>query len=282
MAILNKYLNPELSDHFTCSILYKRRVSYKDTTPNHLVDANNYHMARVTSCITFNNFFDLIELSLTHSWLHSYCPQWRKDDNLKWTDVIVFDVDEHISVQQAKSAVDKYELQCFIISTSNHRILKNGKINDRFRIVFPLRERIYHPDDYRYTSKRLCAILFGEESVAKIDPQSFIMLGRWKAGKELLYKREGKQLKRLLAPQKPKPQIRQVKLSKGELSQKAQRFLSGEYNTWHFEFLSVCSELKRRCYSIDEARTLFNAHKIELDDSHDEPQLRWVYTQSDK
>ena len=70
--------------------------------------------------------------------------------NEKWLyqDLIIFDIDEGLSFEEAKELFGLYE--CVIATTRSHQKEKNGKVCDRFRVIIRAKERIEcGVDEYR-------------------------------------------------------------------------------------------------------------------------------------
>lgn len=66
-----------------------------------------------------------------------FIDNYRKNDNwIGGVDLLILDIDEDCTIEQAKEIFKKYEF--YIITTRSHRKLKNDLISDRFRVFLHL------------------------------------------------------------------------------------------------------------------------------------------------
>lgn len=72
---------------------------------------------------------------------HCYKDGHRtKDTAIEGFDLLILDIDENVSIDMAKLLFEEYTY--LIATTRNHQKEKNGKIEDRFRIVLPMQYRL--------------------------------------------------------------------------------------------------------------------------------------------
>lgn len=90
----------------------------------------------------------------------------RNKENFLYADFIALDVDNNLSLEEAKNRLKASGFRAHLFTSRNHNKNKGGVICDRFRIVFPLEERIDNCGDFAATWKFLHA-LFPES-----DPQA--------------------------------------------------------------------------------------------------------------
>lgn len=64
-----------------------------------------------------------------------------KNDSWLYQDLIIFDIDEGLGLEEAKEIFSPY--CCLIATTRSHQKEKNGKICDRFRVILLAKERIF-------------------------------------------------------------------------------------------------------------------------------------------
>lgn len=89
------------------------------------------------------DFIDLKEIVLS-GYNYVACKlkdEIRKDDNFDGcVDVLILDIDNDCSIEQAKQIFKDYEY--FIITTKSHQKSKNDLVCDRFRVFIPLEETV--------------------------------------------------------------------------------------------------------------------------------------------
>ena len=71
-----------------------------------------------------------------------------KNENWQYQDLIIFDVDDGLMLQEALEKFGDYD--GIIATTRSHQKPKNGVVADRYRVILPLKERIFcTPEDYK-------------------------------------------------------------------------------------------------------------------------------------
>ena len=86
--------------------------------------------------VDFIDIPKIISLGFAYS-ASSFIDNYRKNDNwIGGVDLLILDIDEDCTIEQAKEIFKKYEF--YIITTRSHRKLKNDLISDRFRVFLHL------------------------------------------------------------------------------------------------------------------------------------------------
>ena len=70
----------------------------------------------------------------------------RSSDNMFYMSFMSFDVDDNMSVDDAVSIVKSRGLEAVIATSFSHRLAKNGKVADRFRVIVPFSNQLVLPD----------------------------------------------------------------------------------------------------------------------------------------
>lgn len=82
-----------------------------------------------------------------------YKNEKRNIDNFIQTELIGLDIDDGLSIEEAKEVFKEYKHA--IMPTRNHQKQKNGVITDRYRVLLQLNEPITKPEDYYETWQTL-------------------------------------------------------------------------------------------------------------------------------
>lgn len=100
------------------------------------------------------NLEQLAETIIKNDWSQGlFKDNYRKAENFYHADVIGLDVDDGLSLEDAKKCFREY--QHIIIPSKSHGLSKNGKIADRFRVVLPLSQTITKKEIYSATWESL-------------------------------------------------------------------------------------------------------------------------------
>lgn len=108
--------------------------------------AKNAKLAIQTQEVSVRNFDELIELVHTSTWSPALFNGDRKKDNFRETFLMVLDIDEGMTVEQAEEIIDNMRLKAVIMPTASHTPEAH-----RFRVLFPLSERITRERDFDAT-----------------------------------------------------------------------------------------------------------------------------------
>lgn len=100
------------------------------------------------------NFAELAKLITDSDWAPAtFTNNYRKADNFQSTDIIALDIDDGCSIENAQLLFSPYKY--IIAPTKSHKVEKNGKICDRFRVVLVLSSPISDAATYLATWHRL-------------------------------------------------------------------------------------------------------------------------------
>jgi len=77
--------------------------------------------------------------------------RWRNKDNFKQTELMVLDVDEGASINEALVRLKEISLEALVLTTKSHQHDKHGVICDRFRILLFLERPIQNNDTFLAT-----------------------------------------------------------------------------------------------------------------------------------
>jgi hypothetical protein len=103
--------------------------------------------------ITAKQFKDII---LKNTWSAIVWREGkRKQDNFVGSSYAVLDLDDGITIEDARAKLDSQKLSYIIAPSRNHRKEKNGITADRFRIVMKFEKPILNLEDYRYNMRLL-------------------------------------------------------------------------------------------------------------------------------
>lgn len=105
--------------------------------------SSNPYIPEIIIC---NNIKDLLSIISTYGYSPNIFNGFRKQDNFKYTDFCILDIDEGLSIQDAHIRIEKTDLTCICLPTSSHT-----EQNHRFRLIFPLSSRIDNINDFKST-----------------------------------------------------------------------------------------------------------------------------------
>ncbi len=75
----------------------------------------------------------------------------RKAENFLGAQVLAFDIDENLAIEEAIERLKRQATAGIVSTTRSHRKPKNGKVQDRFRVVMLLESFVKSAKDYRST-----------------------------------------------------------------------------------------------------------------------------------
>lgn len=96
--------------------------------------------------VNFSNEDDLIDIVCGHTWSPFVFSEYRHSDNFISTDLITFDIDEGMTLDEAYEQVEELNLTCLALPSTSH-----SEEHHKFRLIFPLSRTIFNPDEYRKT-----------------------------------------------------------------------------------------------------------------------------------
>lgn len=106
-----------------------------NTTSFKSTDVNTAELLRV---ITTSNYSPI-------SWKNGY----RAGKNFSGASGFAVDIDNGLSLQDAKARIEKEKIHSFLVTTKSHQKEKGGKVADRFRILIPFHRAVYTTQDYK-------------------------------------------------------------------------------------------------------------------------------------
>ncbi len=96
------------------------------------------------------NSKQLIELITTHGWSPMTFSGYRKGSNYTSSTLAVLDIDEDLTIEEAKSRVEELDIFCICMPTASHK-----ESHHKFRLMFPLSRTIFKPSILKSTMKEL-------------------------------------------------------------------------------------------------------------------------------
>jgi hypothetical protein len=198
----------------------------------------------------------------------------RANANLESISLLVLDFDEGLSLSDALLLFAPYK---HIIGTSkSHGVEKNGKIEDRFRVVLFLDKPVMSDGEFKEYWFAAYSKWPSMDKACKDSARFFFPC------KEIVSVRaEGDRFAERLATKQPATSNVQRATSndrKGKLSKATKDFLieGAPDGEWHGAFFKACTDFKEQGFGEAEARLKLTAVTGHLDD-HDEQTLTDVY-----
>jgi len=125
----------------------KKVVSYQVSKPN------------IPTTVEFENDDDLIRFVTTYAWSPFVFSGHRHADNFISCDLLVYDIDDGLTIDEAKIVIENEGLCCLALPTPSHT-----EEHHKFRIIIPLSRTIYNSDVYIATWAK------GAELFGVVDP----------------------------------------------------------------------------------------------------------------
>lgn len=142
--------------------------------------------------VSFNNEEELMDIITKYAWSPMVFETYRRESDFIKTDVIAFDIDEDMTIDEAEKVVVSLGLAALCMPSTSH-----SEEHHKFRLIFPLSRSIHNIEEYKETYTKLAEYF-------PVDPQckdacrfyfgSTDEDGFWIDGK-------------LYAPVKPKPKL---------------------------------------------------------------------------
>lgn len=89
---------------------------------------------------------DLIDLITSFSWSPFIYKEYRRESDFISTDLLVFDIDEGQTIEEAEDIVKDLNVTCLCLPTTSHK-----DSHHKFRLLFPLSKTITNIDEYKST-----------------------------------------------------------------------------------------------------------------------------------
>lgn len=110
-------------------------------------------LGKVIDEVDCENMAAVEQIARTRSWAPaSFKSDRRLNAEFEGTDLLVLDIDEGMSIPQAIQAFSSYK--CLVLASKNHQKEKNGRVEDRFRVVLWLTQRCEKAVDFKATWKK--------------------------------------------------------------------------------------------------------------------------------
>jgi hypothetical protein len=111
------------------------------------------------SIAEFDNVDELIELITKNAWSPMVFETYRREADFLKTDLIAFDIDDGMTIEEAEEVVEKLELSALCMPSVSHT-----RDHHKFRLIFPLSKTIRDMDEYKETYMKLAEFF-------PVDPQ---------------------------------------------------------------------------------------------------------------
>jgi len=109
--------------------------------------------------VEFDNEDGLIELITHYSWSPMVFETYRRESDFVKTDLIAFDIDDGMTIDEAEKVVEELELAALCMPSTSHT-----EEHHKFRLIFPLSRSIQSIDEYKETYAKLAEYF-------PVDPQ---------------------------------------------------------------------------------------------------------------
>jgi hypothetical protein len=100
--------------------------------------------------VKVKNEDELVDLICNNIWSPFTFEKYRRQDDFISTDIIAFDIDDGMSIEEAEEMVEKLELTALCLPSTSHT-----PENHRFRLIFPLSITIFDPEIFKATYAKL-------------------------------------------------------------------------------------------------------------------------------
>jgi hypothetical protein len=105
------------------------------------------HMPVVVKCNTDEQLIDII---CNNAWSPSVFSEYRNQSNFLYTDFMVLDIDDGMTIDEAMAEVEDIDLTCLCMPSTSHTDDEH-----RFRLIFPLLKRIDNKATFSATMEAL-------------------------------------------------------------------------------------------------------------------------------
>lgn len=100
--------------------------------------------------VTATNEDSLMEIICSNCWSPFRFEKYRRMADFQSTDIIAFDIDEDMTIDEAEKVVESLGLAALCLPSPSHR-----EDNHRFRLLFPLSRTIYDMQEFYSTYAKL-------------------------------------------------------------------------------------------------------------------------------
>lgn len=113
----------------------------------------------VPEVVSFNNEEELINIITKYAWSPMVFETYRRESDFIKTDMIAFDIDEDMTIDEAEKVVMSLGLSALCMPSTSH-----SEEHHKFRLIFPLSRSIQDIDEYKETYAKLAEYF-------PVDPQ---------------------------------------------------------------------------------------------------------------
>jgi hypothetical protein len=104
----------------------------------------------IPEVISFNNEEELMEVITKYAWSPMVFETYRRESDFIKTDLIAFDIDEGMTIDEAEQVVESLGLAALCMPSTSH-----SEKHHKFRLIFPLSRAIHNIDEYKETYMKL-------------------------------------------------------------------------------------------------------------------------------
>lgn len=103
--------------------------------------------------VEFETHDELIDIICSHAWSPSIFEEYRRQDGFISTDLMVLDIDEGMTIEEAEKVVHRLDIIALCVPSTSH-----SDDAHRFRLVFPLSRTIKKVDVFEATMRKLAEV----------------------------------------------------------------------------------------------------------------------------
>lgn len=193
----------------------------------------------------------LADVILKETWSTSlFKENYRNIDNFISTELLALDVDDGLTVDEAKKRLIDYNV--IIATTRNHNLEKNGKVAERFRILFVLERPIDNKAVYAETWKKAFELVPEADPVAKDCARQFF------ASKEVVFDSHGKLFPVAEMPVVEVIQTQKLPAMKYPVPKYVKDFMENGSESWNVTLFKVSKMMQEAGYEYEDTVDLLN------------------------
>ena len=174
--------------------IFPKAKALPDSKEEKNIEARFTSKPHLPEVITVDTEDDLIEAICNNAWSPSVFDGYRNQGNFLYTDFMVLDIDEDMTIDEALEEVEHLGVTCLCMPSTSHT-----EEHHRFRLIFPLEKRITDKEVFTATMEMLVETF-------PADPSCVGDTARFYFGAKAIdgfFHEDG-----LLAPKKPKKKKR--------------------------------------------------------------------------
>jgi hypothetical protein len=227
--------------------------------------------------VEIRDFEDVAKFIINRPWSPAvFKDRIRSNKNLDYIGLLVLDVDEGCTLDEAKEHFSHYAH--IIATTKSHQQEKNGVVCDRFRVILALPDSVHTDKRFKqYWHRAFAAWPF-------IDPACKDAARFFYPSKDIISVQHGEEFGHHIDLEEepdfdgPDVEVKQVVGKRGKLSRATLEFIANGApdGEWHGKLFKAVMDFKEQGYSIDEATERLQKVTGTLD-LHDEQTIEDVY-----